>query len=66
MHIWHVLFEFQLQKLKLDYKGKIWMSKMTIGTQYNTYYEIYGYYFNSDLSSIATVFAKNLGMNLSS
>lgn len=47
-------------------RQNISMSKMTIGIQYNTYYEIYGYYFNSGLSSIATVFAKNLGMNLSS
>lgn len=47
-------------------RQNIWMSKMTIGKQYNTYYEIYGYYFNSGLSSIATVFAKKLGMNLSS
>lgn len=34
--------------------------------QYNAYYEICGYYFNSGLSSIATVFAKKLGINLSS
>lgn len=42
------------------------MSKMTTGMQYNAYYEIYGYYFNSGLSSVATVFSKKLGMNLSS
>lgn len=30
---------------------------MTIEMQYNTYYEIYGYYFNNDLSNVAAVFA---------
>lgn len=47
-------------------RQKIWISKMTIGMQYNAYYEICGYYFNSGLSSITTVFAKKLGINLSS